>query len=53
VYRRRGDITLTGWARSLRGVREAAWFALDDPGPFLALWLGVFFYWLPQRLLRR
>src|ERR1700730_8094643 len=53
VYRSRGDITLAGWARSLRGVREAAWFALDDPGPFLALWLGVFFYWLPQRLLGR
>jgi D-aspartate ligase len=38
VYRRRGDITLGAWARSLRGVREAAWFALDDPLPFLALW---------------
>jgi D-aspartate ligase len=38
VYRRRGDITLGAWARSFRGVREAAWFALDDPLPFLSLW---------------
>lgn len=38
VYRRRGDITLGAWARSFRGVREAAWFALDDPLPFLTLW---------------
>jgi predicted ATP-grasp superfamily ATP-dependent carboligase len=53
VYRRRGDITVSGWVRSLRGVREAAWFALDDPLPFLALWLGVLVYWLPHRLLKR
>jgi predicted ATP-grasp superfamily ATP-dependent carboligase len=53
VYHRRGDITVGGWVRSLRGVREAAWFARDDPGPFLALWLGALFYWLPQRLLGR
>ena len=37
VYARRRDITLGGWARSFRGVREAAWFALDDIAPFLAL----------------
>jgi D-aspartate ligase len=53
VYRRRGDITLRGWLRSLRGVREAAWFAADDPLPFLALWLGLLVYWLPRRLLGR
>jgi predicted ATP-grasp superfamily ATP-dependent carboligase len=53
VYRRRGDITLRGWLRSLGGIREAAWFAADDPLPFLALWLGVLLYWLPLRLLRR
>jgi hypothetical protein len=53
IYRRRGDITFPGWVRSLRGVREAAWFALDDPLPFLALWLGVLAYWLPRRLLTR
>jgi predicted ATP-grasp superfamily ATP-dependent carboligase len=38
VYRRRGDIRLGTWLRSFRGVREGAWFALDDPLPFLALW---------------
>jgi D-aspartate ligase len=38
VYARRGDITLGEWVRSFRGVREAAWFALDDPLPFLTLW---------------
>jgi D-aspartate ligase len=53
TYRRRGDITFSGWVRSLRGVREAAWFAADDPLPFLALWLGVLIYWLPKRLLKR
>ncbi|HKE98113.1 MAG TPA: hypothetical protein VKG45_04170 [Actinomycetes bacterium] len=29
-YRRRGALTLPGWLRSLRGVRELAWFARDD-----------------------
>lgn len=53
TYHRRGDITVPGWVRSLRGVREAAWFARDDPLPFFALWLGALFYWLPQRALRR
>jgi D-aspartate ligase len=38
VYRRRGDIRLGGWLRSFSGVRETAWFARDDPLPFLALW---------------
>jgi len=47
VYRRRGDITLMEWIRSLRGIREAAWFAADDPLPFLALWLAVLL-WLPR-----
>jgi len=51
VYRRRGDITVPGWARSLRGVSETAWFARDDPLPFLALWLGALVYWAPRKLL--
>jgi predicted ATP-grasp superfamily ATP-dependent carboligase len=38
VYRRRGDIRLGTWLRSFRGVREGAWFALDDPLPFITLW---------------
>jgi len=41
VYRRRGDITVSGWLRSFRGVRETAWFALDDPLPFLSLWVRL------------
>lgn len=38
VYRRRGDIRLGEWLRSFHGVREGAWWASDDPLPFLALW---------------
>jgi D-aspartate ligase len=38
VYRRRGEIRLGSWLRSFRDVREAAWFAGDDPRPFFALW---------------
>ncbi len=53
AYRRRGDITLTQWVRSLRNVREDAWFAADDPLPFLALWAGLLLYWTPRRILRR
>lgn len=32
---RQGSLSLTGWIRSLRGIKEGAWFALDDPLPFL------------------
>jgi predicted ATP-grasp superfamily ATP-dependent carboligase len=53
VYRRRGDITVGSWIRSFRGVRETAWFATDDPLPFLALWLRLAADWLPRRILRR
>jgi D-aspartate ligase len=53
AYRRRGDITFAEWARSLRHVREDAWFAADDPLPFLALWVGLLLYWLPRRALSR
>lgn len=35
-YRRDGRLGLFAWARSLAGVREAAWFARDDLAPFLA-----------------
>jgi predicted ATP-grasp superfamily ATP-dependent carboligase len=34
---RRGDLTPLSWMRSLRHVDEAAWWARDDPQPFLAL----------------
>jgi D-aspartate ligase len=53
VYLRRGDISFARWARSFRGVREAAWFARDDPRPFLALWVRLVFDELPRRALRR
>jgi predicted ATP-grasp superfamily ATP-dependent carboligase len=33
---RRGDLTLSEWARSLRGPKQDALFSLDDPVPFLA-----------------
>lgn len=50
VYRRRGDLTLLGWLRSFKGVREAAWFAHDDPVPVLGLWLKLLFKRVPARL---
>jgi D-aspartate ligase len=34
AYWRRGELSLRAWAQSLRGVREAAWFAPDDLRPF-------------------
>jgi predicted ATP-grasp superfamily ATP-dependent carboligase len=36
-YARLRQLTLAEWARSLRGVEEGAWFALDDPMPFAAM----------------
>lgn len=36
-YAHLGQLTLAEWARSLRGVEEGAWFALDDPMPFAAM----------------
>jgi predicted ATP-grasp superfamily ATP-dependent carboligase len=53
VYRRRGDITAGSWIRSFRGVREEAWFAADDPLPFLALWVRLLIDWLPRRISKR
>jgi D-aspartate ligase len=35
--RRDGTLTLKAWVSSLRGVQEAACFALDDPLPFLLM----------------
>lgn len=34
---RSGQLRLTGWLRSLRDVEELAWWARDDPVPFLAM----------------
>jgi predicted ATP-grasp superfamily ATP-dependent carboligase len=39
-YRRDGKLTIKEWARSLRGVEETAFFAWDDPLPFLTLCLN-------------
>jgi D-aspartate ligase len=36
-YRREGTLSPREWVRSLRGVKEAAWFARDDPRPFAAM----------------
>jgi D-aspartate ligase len=36
-YRRAGALTWRSWLRSLRGVREFAWFARDDLVPLLAV----------------
>jgi predicted ATP-grasp superfamily ATP-dependent carboligase len=36
-HRRRRELTLLGWLRSLRGVRELAWFAPDDLLPLVSL----------------
>jgi hypothetical protein len=33
-YRRRRELNLRTWARSLRRVDETAWFARDDLAPF-------------------
>jgi hypothetical protein len=53
TYRRRGDITVPRWVRSLKGVREAAWWAKDDPLPFLALLASAPLYLLTRLFARR
>lgn len=37
LYHRQGRLAWADWARSYRGVREAAWWARDDPRPFTAM----------------
>jgi predicted ATP-grasp superfamily ATP-dependent carboligase len=37
IYHRDGHLSLSQWVSSLRGLQEAAWFARDDPLPFLAM----------------
>ncbi len=37
---RRGTLSPREWLRSVRGVREAQWFARDDPMPFVELLRG-------------
>jgi predicted ATP-grasp superfamily ATP-dependent carboligase len=38
---RRGRLTVTDWLRSLRGVTERAWYAADDPFPFVLMCLRM------------
>jgi len=55
-YRRDGRLKLGQWLGSLRGVRETAWFALDDLAPGLAILaesLARLLRWLGRRLLGR
>jgi predicted ATP-grasp superfamily ATP-dependent carboligase len=37
LLRREGELGVRQWLTSLRGVEEAAWWARDDPRPFLAM----------------
>ena len=37
-YWRDGNLRLTDWIRSFRGVEEAQWFSRDDMRPFWAVW---------------
>jgi D-aspartate ligase len=37
LYRAEGSLTARQWLRSFRGVQETAWFAKDDPAPFLTM----------------
>jgi D-aspartate ligase len=37
TYYRDGKLTPWEWVRSFRGVEEAAYFAIDDPGPFFRM----------------
>jgi predicted ATP-grasp superfamily ATP-dependent carboligase len=51
-----GRLTMGGWARSLRGVREGAWFARDDPQPFVrnsAAFVGLGARWAAGRVRAR
>jgi predicted ATP-grasp superfamily ATP-dependent carboligase/SAM-dependent methyltransferase len=36
-YHKDGVLEVGDWARSFAGVREAAWWAADDPAPFVAM----------------
>jgi predicted ATP-grasp superfamily ATP-dependent carboligase len=48
AYRRRGEITLGGWVRSLRNARMVATFAWDDPLPLVSTG-----WYLAARLVKR
>lgn len=37
-YLHRGELSPSAWLRSFKGPKELAWFAWDDPLPFLMVW---------------
>jgi predicted ATP-grasp superfamily ATP-dependent carboligase len=51
-YIRDGKLSARDWLRSLRGVEETAWFATDDPAPFVRMAAGHAGT-LPRRLFSR
>ncbi len=42
TYFRENSLSIREWLKSLFGVREAAWFACDDPKPFLIQFFHIF-----------
>ncbi len=49
-YRRRAELGLLDWVRSLRGVDETAWFARDDLRPFGLMCLRLAWRALTRRI---
>jgi len=45
----KGDLTSERWSKSLRGVRETAYFAADDPLPFLHMSIRFCWRLVPRR----
>jgi D-aspartate ligase len=37
----RGELSLREWQRSLRGIKEFAWFRWNDPVPFVLMWAAI------------
>jgi predicted ATP-grasp superfamily ATP-dependent carboligase len=53
TYLRRRDVTLREWVRSFHRVEELAWWARDDPLPFLAALAWLARGYMRKRLPRR
>ena len=45
VYRQRGELTLWTWLRSVWGAQAFAYFAWDDPRPFLVMMKNFIWKW--------
>jgi D-aspartate ligase len=50
AYYRSGDLRVRDWLRSLRGADQRAWYAADDPSPFLLMCLGMALRTLRRKL---